>query len=146
MDEVQDRELADLLAVDVDTLWRVLGRGWREVQDVDDPLGDRWFVTGEPSQVAVGAREPRFVLARPSWRWFGPGSIVLTPSDLQYLSADDLWLRGEEVAAAAGAIATRRRRSFRWCPTCRELQPPEWFERSESHCMGCQEVVDGLVH
>ena len=38
MDEVQDRELADLLAVDVDTLWRVLGRGWREVQDVDDPL------------------------------------------------------------------------------------------------------------
>ena len=103
-------------------------------------------MTGEPSQVAVGAREPRFVLARPVRRWFGPGSIVLTPSDLQYLSADDLWLRGEEVAAAAGAIATRRRRSFRWCPTCRELKAPEWFERSESHCMGCQEVVDGVVH
>jgi hypothetical protein len=68
------------------------------------------------------------------------------PSEPQHFSVDDLWARHEDVAAAADAIAKRRRRSFRWCPTCRRLQPPEWFERSAERCMSCREAVEGVVH
>ncbi len=132
-----EQALADLLGVGWPDVVRVLGAGWRR-EDACESGGLQWFVSGEPAQVAVGVEAGRFVLARPLVDWgarqdvFPPDGHRFTREDLQWFSA--------EVTTAAERIASRRRRSFRWCPTCRRPCAPEAFDRTEGMCASCLAV------
>jgi hypothetical protein len=132
--------------VDHDGLVRALGAGWRSDLVLPDAGSDeRWFVHGEPAQVAVGRVGLEFLLARPKPSWSGVADLVWHFEDRSPFMIDDVLVRPEALAQAADAIAARRRRTFRWCRTCRELQAPEWFLRDEGYCMGCATEHHGHV-
>jgi hypothetical protein len=139
-----EQALADLLGVPHADVVRAMGSGWRRENAADDEM--QWFVSGEPAQVAVGVAGPWFVLARPLTRW-GEDRLELQPADRQHFGRDDLLHFPEVVAAAADEIASRRRRSFRWCRSCRRVHPPEWFVGTERVCQDCEaafEQFDGV--
>ena len=130
-----EAELAGLLGVGYADVVRALGAGWRrETAAGEDDV--RWFVSGEPTQVAVGVQDSFFVLARPltSWGERRPGPLT---TDGPRFSRDDVLHDPYLVAGATEAIASSRRRSFRWCRTCRRATPPESFDASEGSCEQC---------
>ena len=130
-----EQALADLMGVEYADVVRVLGTGWRR----EDRGGEEqmaWFVSGEPEQLAVGVEGSLFVLARPLTEW-GEARRDIYPEDGRRLSRDDLLWLPEVVTEAAEAIAVRRRRSFRWCRTCRRVHPPEEFLSGASLCHPC---------
>ena len=94
------------------------------------------FVSGEPAQVAVGVDEFGFVLARPLSSW-GEQRADLQPTDGGRFGRDDLLWSPDVIAEVAEAIAARRRRSFRWCRTCRRAHAPESFVGVASACRPC---------
>ncbi|MGY2065626.1 hypothetical protein [Blastococcus sp. SYSU DS0619] len=133
---VEEAELAGLLDVGHAELVRALGAGWRRESAVDGSDGVRWFVSGEPAQLAVGVQGPWFVLARPltSWGQHRPGPLM---GDEPRLTRDDVLHQPDLVAEMAEAIASHRRRSFRWCRTCRRATAPEAFVAAEGSCATC---------
>jgi hypothetical protein len=139
-----EQELTGLLGVEFSDVVRALGAGWRREGPRDEREQVQWFVSGEPAQVAIGVAGPRFVLARPLTRW--EQRLELQPADRREFSREDLLFCADVVAEAAEAIAARRRRSFRWCRTCRRVQPPEWFLGAAHACRQCASAyldVDG---
>lgn len=136
-----EQELAELLGVRYADVVRALGAGWRQEDPFEEANGARWFVSGEPAQVAVGVQGPVFVLARPLARC-AEGGLDLQPADRREFSRDDLLHFPELIAHEADAIASRRRRSFRWCRCCRQVRPPEWFVGSSRVCERCESVFD----
>jgi hypothetical protein len=138
-----EQELARLLGVEHRDVVRALGAGWRREAGADEREHVQWFVSGEPAQVAIGVTGPWFVLARPLTRW-GGDRVELQPADRREFGRQDLLLCPDVVAEAAEAIAARRRRSFRWCRTCRRVQPPEWFVGSAAACRQCASAFLGL--
>ncbi|MGY1620193.1 hypothetical protein ACI797_25925 [Geodermatophilus sp. SYSU D00691] len=133
-----EQALAEALGVRYPDVLRALGTGWRRASIATD--GAEWFVSGEPAQVAVGVTGPWFVLARPLTRW-GSG-VDLQPADQRQFGRDDLLYDSEIVAAGADEIASRRRRSFRWCRSCRRVHPPEWFVGTERVCQDCEAAYE----
>ena len=134
-----EQELADLLAVRHADVVRALGRGWRRdtggrVQD-----GTQWFVSGQPAQVAIGVMGGSFVLDRP--REDGPPVFI---EDQRRFQREDLLFGADFVAETADAIASGRRRSFRWCRCCRRGQAPEWFVGADRVCRDCETVLAEL--
>ena len=130
-----EAELAELLRVPYVDLVRTLGAGWRrETAAGEDDV--QWFVSGQPTQVAVGVQGSFFVVARPLTSWGERRPEPLT-TDGPRFSRDDVLHDPYRVAQAAEAIATSRRRSFRWCRTCRRATPPETFDASEGLCEQC---------
>ena len=131
-----EAELAELLGVPTSTSsarWAPAG-GARPRPAEDDV---QWFVSGEPAQVAVGVQDPFFVLARPLTSW-GEGRPWTADDGRSAASAGTTscttrtwWPRPAE------AIASSRRRSFRWCRTCRRATAPESFDSSEGSCEQC---------
>jgi hypothetical protein len=136
-----ERQLADLLGVRYADVFRALGTGWRREAAPGEGDVVEWFVSGEPAQVAIGVTGPWFLLARPLTRW-GDGRLDLQPADRQQFGREDLLHFPELVAAAADEIASRRRRSFRWCRSCRRVHPPEWFVGTERVCQDCEAVFE----
>jgi len=117
--------------------------GWVRRESVPGERDDvHWFVSGEPAQVAVGVEGPWFVLARPLTRW--AEALQLQPADRQSFTRDDLLHLPDVVAEAAELIAARRRRSFRWCRTCRRVQAAEWFIGAARACRRCEAAADQL--
>ncbi|MGY1813272.1 hypothetical protein [Blastococcus sp. SYSU D00820] len=137
----EDKGLAGLLAVDLDTVRDVLGARWRSEPGVTDEGAERWFVQGEPAQVAVGTDGREWWLAKPGWRWSGHADLVWRVEERRPFDPTDLLDRPEAINAVADDIARRRRKAFRWCLTCRHLEPPERFLRDEGVCMDCSNVV-----
>ncbi|MGY1640857.1 hypothetical protein ACI782_06940 [Geodermatophilus sp. SYSU D00703] len=135
-----EQALADLLGVQYADVVRALGTGWRRESAAEDPV--QWFVSGEPAQVAVGVEGPSLVLARPLTSW--GERTELQPADRREFSRDDLLWTPEVVAEAAEAIAARRRRSFRWCRSCRRPHAPEWFVGAAGTCRQCVSLLDGV--
>jgi len=131
-----EAELAELLDVGFADVVRALGTGWRRESGADGPDGVDWFVSGEPAQVSIGVQGPWFVLARPltSWGEHRPGPLM---GDGPRFTRDDVLHLPDVVADAAEAIASRRRRSFRWCRVCRRVQAPEWFVGASRSCRQC---------
>src|SRR4051794_3807957 len=115
-----EAELAGLLGVGYADVVRALGTGWRRETIAGGQDGVEWFVSGEPAQVAIGVQGPWFVLARPLTSWGGdrPGPLM---SDAPRFTVDDVLHLPDMVADASEAIAARRRRSFRWCRSCRRV-------------------------
>jgi hypothetical protein len=139
-----DADLAERLGVGVPTLHRLLGRGWQRRADVLDRRPARqWFGTGEPVQVLLAADDGALVLALPRGLVNGVPSLRYEAVDLRSFARADLLARPAALMAAARDITTRRRQGFRWCPTCRQVHPPEDFARSAVRCTTCQELVDG---
>jgi hypothetical protein len=114
---------------------RALGAGWRRESVPGERDSVQWFVSGVPAQVAVGVDGPWFVLARPLTRPDEP--LQLQPADRRPFTRDDLLYDPQFVAEAADEIAARRRRSFRWCRSCRRVQAPEWFTGASRTCRRC---------
>ncbi|SDC76936.1 hypothetical protein SAMN05660690_2476 [Geodermatophilus telluris] len=125
--------LAALVGVAPDVLVRALGDGWREVSG---PEHERWFVSGEPAQVAVGWDGFGFALARPEPRWAGHYLVEEFVADRRF-SADEVLYERAELAAAAEEVARRRRRTFRWCPVCRRVNGREHVHDGTGLCTGC---------
>lgn len=138
-----EQELAELLGVRHLDVVRGLGTGWRREIPVDEQDGVHWFVSGEPAQVAVGVQGPWFVLARPLTRW-GEDRLDLQPADRREFGRDDLLHFPGLVAEAADAIASHRRRSFRWCRCCRQVRPPEWFVGASRVCERCESIAEAI--
>ena len=134
-----ETELATLMDLGYADVVRALGGGWRRESGADRHDGVVWFVSGEPAQVAIGVQGPWFVLARPASasneHRLGPLMI-----DGPRYSRDDVLHLPDVVADAAEAIASRRRRSFRWCRTCRRVTAPEAFVGSAGMCRTCADV------
>jgi hypothetical protein len=139
----EEQELADLLGVAYPDVVRALGTGWRRESPVEDQAGVRWFVSGEPAQVAVGVHGPTFLLARPLTHW-GESRVDLQPADRREFAREDLLHFPEMVAEEADAIASRRRRSCRWCRCCRRVRPPERFQGAGRICEQCEYALSDL--
>jgi hypothetical protein len=137
---VGEQAMAEMLGVRYVDVVRALGTGWRREQAHDDREHVQWFVSGEPAQVAVGVTGPWFVLARPLTGW-GEDRLELHPADGGQFGRDDLIYLPDVVAEAAEVIAGRRRRSFRWCRTCRRVHAPESFVGSARICRQCDSAV-----
>lgn len=135
-------ELTELLDVGYADLVRALGAGWRRESGAGTQDGVAWFVSGQPAQVAIGVQGPWFVLARPltSWGEHRPGPLM--GEEPRFTRDDVLHLPGV-VSDAAETIAARRRRSFRWCRTCRLVSAPESFVGSAGTCRRCAEFAVG---
>jgi hypothetical protein len=146
-----DTALASLLGVPVGALARALGAGWREVDTATPadaeplPLG-RWFVSGEPAQVAIGWDGFAFQLARPEPRWHGVWPLVWEFVADRTFQAEEVLHEPEVLAEAAEGVARRRRRTFRWCPMCREVNAREWVHDNTGLCMRCAERFLGVRH
>ncbi|WP_233489444.1 hypothetical protein [Blastococcus sp. TF02-09] len=136
-----EAELSGLLGVTHRDVIRALGAGWRREASAGGQEGVAWFVSGEPAQVAVGVQSSRFVLDRPltSWDDVRPGPLM---ADGPRFTREDLLDDPQGVAWVAEDIASRRRRSFRWCRTCRRSTPPESFVGSQSACERCVRLGD----
>ncbi len=135
-------ELAALVGVSADLLVRALGDGWNEV---DGPAHERWFVSGRPVQVAVGWDGFGFTLARPEQRWEGSElSWVFVPD--RRFSSDEVVYERAALAEAAEQVARTRRRSFRWCPVCRQVNAREHTHDNTGLCMPCAERHLGVQH
>ncbi|WP_100500814.1 hypothetical protein [Geodermatophilus chilensis] len=137
-----EQALADLLGVQYADVVRALGRGWRRENAASDD-GMQWFISGEPAQVAVGVDDLGFVLARPLTSWDG-GRTDLLPTDGSQFRRDDLLWSPDVIAEAAEIIAARRRRSFRWCRTCRRAHAPESFVGAAGACRPCASAFTGV--
>jgi len=143
-DELSDEAVARLLGVAVGDLVPVLGGRWRRASKPSEPE-EEWYVTGEPAQVALGSVGPALsmvVLARPVVRWAGH-QPEWTFEDPHPVDPQDLHRDPGAVRRVADDIAARRR-SFRWCPTCRDLTAPEHMS-SGGYCMGCAAAYHGVV-
>jgi hypothetical protein len=140
-----DAELAGLLHVSQNQLVQVLGAGWRRETAVPAGQTEQWFVSGEPPQVAVGYDGFVFVLARPDPRWNGPAHLEWHFDGDHRFAAEDLLHDSQALAEKAEEIARGRRRSFRWCRTCREVSAPECFLGGECICMGCAAAHHHMV-
>jgi hypothetical protein len=145
LNDAGTRELASLLAVDSAQVVRALGGGWRGQDVVRAGSAERWFVSGEPPQVAVGFDGFDFMLARPAPRWDGVAHLDWRFDGHHRFQAEDVVHEPDALARAAEAIATARRRSFRWCRTCRRVEAPEAFLRGEDICMTCAALHHGYV-
>ena len=135
-----EQALAGLLGVPYPDLVRALGAGWRREGLADECDDLEWFVSGEPAQVAVGVAGPWFVLARPL-TGRGADRAERDPADRVDFERADLLDLPWVVAEAAEVIASRRRRSFRWCRTCRRVHAPESFVGAEGICRQCDSAV-----
>jgi hypothetical protein len=128
-----DDELAALLGVPVGALARALGAVWTEVPG---PQHERWFVSGEPAQVAVGWDGFGFTLARPEHRLDGCiASWEFTPD--RRFQAEEVLYEPEVLAGAAEEVARRVRRTFRWCPVCRVVNARDDVHDNTGLCGGC---------
>ncbi|MBJ7453631.1 MAG: hypothetical protein JHC71_16340 [Blastococcus sp.] len=134
-----ETELTELLDVGYADVVRALGAGWRRETGAQVEDGVAWFVSGEPAQVAVGVQGPWFVLARPltAWGEHRPGPLM---GDGPRFTRDDVLHLPDVVADVAEAVASRRRRSFRWCRTCRRVSGPESFAGSAGMCRQCADA------
>jgi hypothetical protein len=134
-----ETELTTLLDVGYAEVVRALGGGWRRESGADRHDGVAWFVSGEPAQVAIGVQGPWFVLARPAG---ASNEHRLGPlmGDKPRFTRDDVLHLPDVVADAVEAIASRRRRSFRWCRTCRRVTAPESFVGSAGSCRMCADA------
>ena len=112
-----------------------LGVGWRTAV-TGDPRGE-WFVSGDPAQLAVGVEATFLTLAEPRCVQGSDRFVSLAEEGQRLFSQDDLLVLPDLVAEAAEGIAARRRRSFRWCRTCRQVQPPEWIFGRRGVCGDC---------
>jgi hypothetical protein len=138
-----EAEFAGLLGVGYADVVRALGSGWRRETAAGERNDVQWFVSGEPAQLAVGVQGPWFVLARPLTSWGENRSGPLS-GDGATFTRDDVLHLPDVVADGAEAIASRRRRSFRWCRTCRRVSAPESFMASVGMCQQCVYVFAGL--
>ncbi|SNR31239.1 hypothetical protein [Blastococcus mobilis] len=106
---------------------------------------ERWFVAGHPPQLALGFDGVDVLLARPIGCWDGVWPLRWHFDSQHRFRPEDLLIRSDELVEAADQIVRRRRRSFRWCRTCRELVAPESFVRDEGFCMGCASAHHQVV-
>jgi hypothetical protein len=132
-----EQELAALVGVRYEDVVRAVGTGWRRVEATDG--GMTWFLSGRPAQVALGVGGGMLVLDAVT------GVRVDDAEDRGRLfSRDDLLCSPEWLAQVAEEIARARRRTFRWCPTCREPHPPEEFAGYRGVCTDCAQRHHGL--
>ncbi|SFO42419.1 hypothetical protein SAMN05660359_03351 [Geodermatophilus obscurus] len=134
--------LAELAGVAPDVLVRALGDAWFEVAG---PPHERWFVSGEPAQVAVGWDGFGFTLARPEPRWEGHRLVWEFLPDRRF-SSDEVLYERATLAEAAEEVARKRRRTFRWCPVCRRVNAREHVHDNTGLCMPCAERHLGVVY
>jgi hypothetical protein len=142
--EAGDAELAAFLGVEEARLVEVLGAGWRRETALPEGSRETWFVAGEPAQVAVGFDGTTFLLARPVGRWVEWAQPDWHFDSRHPFRREDLHGPVELLREVADEIAARRRRSFRWCRTCRRLEAPEWFMPAYGICMNCAEAHHGI--
>lgn len=126
-----EQQLAELLAVSHHDVVRAIGTGWRGVGS--DVGGLTWFISGEPAQVAVGVDAGVLVVGPVT----AAGDLTVAWDEGRSFSRDDLLCSPEWLAAATDEVARARRRTFRWCPTCRRPHAPEDFAGYRGVCLEC---------
>ncbi len=144
-DEDDDAALAELIGVPLHALHRALGARWTDVGPTAEHGFDRWFVSGEPAQVGVGTDGFGFVLGRPDPYWIGHEPAWRFVEARRFGDAEVLF-EPDVLAREAEEVARRRRRTFRWCPMCREVHGPEYVHDNTGLCHGCAERFLGVVH
>jgi hypothetical protein len=126
-----EQQLADLLAVGHDDVVRAIGSGWRRAGQ--DLAAVTWLVSGRPAQVDAGVGGGMVVL--------GPvaamSDVAVAWDDGRTFSRDDVLSVPDLLAQTADEIATARRRTFRWCRTCRRPYAPEDFAGYRGTCIAC---------
>lgn len=151
IDEVEDRtpELADTLGLGVEEFVDFFGGCWERVRgpvphDFDsDPSGGMgfeptpWHVQGEPWQLMIRVFDHGVFLASPRPQYDGAVPAGLFPSGQTYVSRWDFQERAQD---AVRDIVLRRRRSFRWCTCCRQVNAPE--DMYGDRCGQCATVVN----
>lgn len=130
--------LAELLGLPHAQIVRMLGRGWRRENDATGDEDLQWFTSGEPVQVAIGVSHPWLLVAHPLRREED------SPDSAPAFRLGEIRWGSPDVARAVEAVATRRRRSFRWCPVCRRPSAPEDFDTTEAMCQACSRAYDDL--
>jgi hypothetical protein len=139
-----DAALAELIGVPLGALHRALGARWTEVGPTAAHGFDRWFVSGRPAQVGVGTDGFGFVLGRPDPYWQDHRLAWRFVEARRFWDAEVLH-EPDVLAQLAEEVARRRRRTFRWCPMCREVHPPEFVADNTGLCQRCAEQHSRVV-
>ena len=151
IDEVEDRtpELATTLGLEVEEFIDHFGGCWELVggpvqHDFDsDPSGGMgfeptpWHVQGEPWQLMIRVFDHGVFLATPRPQYDGAVPAGPFPSGQTYVARRDFESRASDVVRD---IVLRRRRSFRWCTCCRQVNAPEYMYGDR--CGRCAMVVN----
>ena len=140
-----DKAIAERANLSPETFVTVFGAGWElaPAQAGDSP--SEWFVVGEPAQLMLtidGLGD--IIVARPRGVWNGVAGLTFVPEDQTGLGMG--WAFDRDGARQqVRTLLTSRRRSFRYCPSCLGLTPPELMDGRE-RCMGCAQTLFGTVY
>lgn len=151
IDEVEDRtpELAETLGLEIVEFIDFFGGCWERAagpvpHDFDsDPSGGMgleptpWHVQGEPWQLMIRVFDHGVFLATPRLQYDGAVPAGLFPSGQTYVAR---WDFESHAHNAVRGMVLRRRRSFRWCTCCRQVNAPE--DVYGDRCGRCAMVVN----
>lgn len=128
---------------------RAFGAGWRPfpMSEVDrpqhtlpDPEASGWYVSGDPPQVVLRVTADGIEVGRPKGIW-GGHVLEYVPDDVH--ACDRTQIATGVAADVVRRLASRRRRSFRYCRYCRRLIAPE--EKLDDTCHGCATRWEGVI-
>ncbi len=137
--------LADALGYPPDDVMAAMGDSWDELDGVEP--GAVCFVSGEPSQVliVVNPDERSVAIAEPAVDWEGAMMPVMKVGAIhlrwEFPSEPEL----DDIVEAVRLAAKARRRRFRWCEYCRQIQAPEYMNEP-GVCQGCAQEFLGVVY
>jgi hypothetical protein len=144
------QRIADMLDVSDDDVLRALGGGWRPIElgSGEYPVLSQhsgWFVTGEPMQVLLGVGGSTLTLARIVLRWDGPGTASVNATEERQFAREDVLYQPELLVETLEEMASKSRKTFRWCRTCRTANRPEHMQ-DRLECMACASEYRGVVY
>jgi len=94
---------------------------------------DGLLVGGDPGEVVVRIADTDIAVAAFAVEWDGQNPRVAPEKWKTFPAA----AKPERVAQAIIKARARRLGTYRWCPECRKVTPPEWM--ADSMCQSCAE-------
>lgn len=101
--------------------------------------GETVLIGGEPGEVIVQLFGDRIEVLEFSVEWVSEHEPATFGTVVASFTVD---AKPEAIAAVIAKARARRLATFRWCPTCRSAQPPEWM--ADESCMDCFEKAGGV--
>jgi hypothetical protein len=144
-DHEQVRALRRSIAIDGDTQPPVVSAARRAAIEMvrtmlPSPVrGETMLTGGEPGEVVVAVGDDAIEVMDFSVDWIDNHQPTVFGTLAGSFAID---APAESIATAIMRSRARRMATFRWCPKCRSIQPPEWMMTDQ--CMSCFELAGGV--